>query len=654
MNNSDTLTLQSLYQQIQTKIQSGAGTFNLVPDVLDADNPIGKFYIDLIPGGVFTISKSVLQPATWDDSLTQFTLLGESSSFGTGNMQLSMIFSDTATGILSDLKSVLVNGTWPIAGISWFTLSNPFVGIQVYNTNLPVIGKTGGIVNVNSDIVLELAMSYPVAADTWLLQGSFESPYPSISNFYQMVGGVNLKNALPQPFSTLTDLGLKQLDFSYDTKASLVKYIAIAISTDPDYQWQILPKLAISNIGITALVQNPLTQNTATTFTISGDFTIGAPDSNLLVVTTTFPNFTSEISLDSGTIQLGDLLTIFWSGTTIDLQSEIVALYVQIAPDSKNYTLNCVIVSNWVFFNISNPDLSFTMTGLSLDISSQQGLTTGKIVGTFHIGPSTPDTGVDLNIYAGYDGVAWSFGASTGTNQTISLGDIAYTFLTAFGMEDIPSWVSDNLPEISNVSFDMVVPDDKNKLTTYKIKGDVAWHLQFSSFNLELSANVDIAYSDGKTSGTITGIADARQMLGLTFLVGYKFGTPDTEVYLKIPEFASTITYTSGAKNDIIDIKFDKISLGEIISTLVGTFSPGFSLPAPWNLLDSIDLSGFEFKYTRYKDSAQSSIVASIPINVDLGFINIKAIKITKDDSITGSGVYMYFDGTFLLSLIHI
>ncbi|GAA6767955.1 hypothetical protein AAFH68_39070 [Flavobacterium sp. CGRL1] len=648
MNQNDTLSLKSLYQAIQSQIQSGSGTFNLVPNVLNAENPIGKFYIDLIPNGTFTISKSVLQPASWNDSLNEFTLLGESSSFGTGDMQLSIIFSNTDTGILSDLKSVLINGTWPIAGIDWFTLGDPFVGIQVYDTSLPVIGKTGGKININSDIVLELAMRYPITANTWLLQGSFDSPYPSISNFYQMIGGVNLTTALPQPFSTLVDLGLKQIDLSYDTQTSLVKYISVAISTDPDYQWQILPKLAIKNIGITALVQNPLQNNSTVIFTISGDFTIGPPDSNLLVVSTTYPNFSTDISLDSGTIQLGDLLTIFWSGTTIDLQSEITELYIQIEPDSKNYTLNCKIVSNWVFFSISSPDLSFTMTGLSLNVNSLQGATTGKIAGTFHIGPNTPDSGVDLNIYAGYDGKAWSFGANTGKDQTISLGNIAYTFLTAFGLENIPSWVNDGLPEISNVSFDMVVPDAKDKLTTYKVKGDVDWHLQFSSFNLELSANVDITFTGGKSSGTITGTADARQMLGLTFIVGYKFGTSDTEVYLKIPEFASTITYTSGAKCDIIDIKFDKISLGELISTFVGTFSPGFSLPAPWNLLNSIDLSGFEFTYTRYKDSAQSSIVATIPINVDLGFINIKSLKITKDDSLTGSGVYMYFEGTFL------
>ncbi|WP_017498713.1 hypothetical protein [Flavobacterium sp. WG21] len=645
----DKLTLKSLYESIQTQIINGSGTFYLVPDVFNTDR-IGTFYSGIIDGTNFTISEAALQPDQWNDTLLEFTLTGNSNSIGGMAMQTSFIFSDSDIGILSNLTATQNNGSWEIAGINWFSFSNPFIGVQVYESDATVFGFIGG--TINTGVSLTLKMSYPVVDNTWLFQGSFNAPLPNISNFFQLVGGVNLSAALPQPFSTLTDLGLQEIDIMYDATGQQVNYISVGIGTAPTYVWQILPKMAITNISIIAMIQNPgNSQSISTSFTITGSFTIGPPNSNLLTLTaTTAPSFKAQVSLDSGTIQLGDLLSMFWSGTSLDLNSEITILNVLIAPTSQNYSVNCNVVSDWTFFSLTNPDLSFTMTGLTLDINSRQGATTGQIAGTFHIGPSTPDSGVDLNIYAAYDAEAWTFGASTGTDQVISLSDIAVTFLQAFGMgyDTIPSWVKDNLPSISNVSFKDVLPNDKAKSSIYNIKGDVAWHLQYSSFNLDLSANVDITYTDGKTSGTITGTADARQMLGLTFIVGYKFGTPDTEVYLKIPEFASTITYTSGAQNDTIDIRFDKISLGEIITTLVGTFSPGFSLSAPWNLLDSIDLSGFEFKYTRYKDSAKSTIVASIPVNVDLGFINIKALKITKDESIANSGVYIYIDGTFL------
>ncbi|MES2727950.1 MAG: hypothetical protein V4643_12650 [Bacteroidota bacterium] len=639
------LQLQQLYTGLQQQVNTQQQLF-FVNATAALNLPVtSSAYKQFVPDNQLVINNVVI--AMPDENSILIT--GSTNSFGIPNCDCSVNFYINSQILNSTFNIMLSNQMLSLPGVDWFSIGAPFYNISVAEAQVPVVGLLGG--SIDTAVKLQVTMGYPVTNNTWLFQGAFLEPYPSISNFYQLVGGVNLTTALPQPFSTLTTLGLKTIDISYNSAGGNVEYIAVDISTPSDYIWQILPGVAVTGIDINSLVAGFGTPGGINTeFTITGNFTIGPAGSNNIQVVAHVPVFTASVQLIDGTIQLGDLLTMFWSGTSIDLQSEITVLNIEIDPNAKNYILNCSIVTNWVFFTITSPDLSFTMTGLSLDVSSQQGVTTGKIAGSFHIGPSTPDSGVDLNISAAYDGSAWIFNASTGTDQTISLGDIATTFLEAFGMgiNTIPSWVTNNLPNISNVSFTDTLPDDTSKSSIYEVQGDVDWHLQYSSFDLRLSANVDITFADGKTSGTITGTADARQMLGLTFIVGYKFGTADTEVYLKLPEFSSTITYTSNAKNDIIDIKFDKISLGELVSTFVGIFSPGFTLPAPWNLLNSIDLSGFEFTYTRYKDSAQSSIVATIPINVDLGFINIKGIKITKEDSVTGSGVYMYFDGTFL------
>src|SRR6185312_16882241 len=102
MPQSDTITLESLYTAIAAQIAKGAGTFNLVPDVCSSD-AIGKFYADIIPGGVFTIANGTLTPAAWDNSLTQFTLNGTSSAFQTGDTDIVMVFSDTPAGVLSNM-----------------------------------------------------------------------------------------------------------------------------------------------------------------------------------------------------------------------------------------------------------------------------------------------------------------------------------------------------------------------------------------------------------------------------------------------------------------------------------------------------------------------------------------------------------------------
>lgn len=639
----DTQQLQQLYTGLQGQV-SDDQQLNFVNATAALDLPVtSNDYKQFVPDGQLIINQVVI---TMPDE-NNILIKGTTASFEIPDCDCFVRFYIENEILTSTFYITLLGETLSLPGVNWFSVTGPYYQLSVVEAELPVVGIVGG--TINTGVTLDVAMGYPVTDNIWLFQGLFSEPYPSLANFYQLAGGINLTTALPQPFSTLSTLGLKNIDISYNSANSIVDYMGIEISTPSDYIWQILPGVAITGIDIYCIVAGFSSSSASSTdFTITGTFTIGPPNSNTIQLTAYYPNFTSSVQLIEGTIQLGDLLTMFWSGTTIDLQSEIQVLNIEIDPDSQNYTLNCSIVSNWVFFTINDPALSFTMTGLTLDVNSLQGTTTGEIVGFFHIGPDD-QTGVDLTMFAKYDAIAWTFGASTGSGQTISLGSIAYTFLKAFGMADIPSWVTDNLPNISTVNFTTVVPDDKTKLTTYAVSGDVDWHLQYNSFDLKLNANVDITYDENGTTGTITGIADAKQMLGLTFEVGYEFGTKTNLVYLNMPEFACKITYEGEDDYDSIDIKFDKISLGELVTTFVGTFSPGFSLPAPWNLLNTIDLSGFEFTYTRYKENNKSSIVATIPIHVDLGFINIETLKITKDAENTGSsGVYLYFTGTFL------
>ncbi|WP_166923159.1 hypothetical protein [Flavobacterium poyangense] len=642
------MILDELYTELVNA--NSSGHLNLVPGVLSS-GPIADFYLKLTFKEPFVINNGTVEKSV--DGKTVSIKNGTASILGIVDFPVEMDFTEPDTTLVSELNGLLIDGTWNIAGVSWFSVGKPFILVNAADDQTPVTGSMGGEINIG--VPVKLSMDLPITLNEWVLNADFETPYPGISYFSQLIGGVTISNVLPAPLNAFTDIGVSQISMIYDADDSIISSIGVTAQTNEP--WLLLSNLTLNNLEIGLTVSYPGDSDLRdTNVKVTGYFNIGDKDPitnqypNTLAASAYYAPFSMGVELIEGTIQLGDLLTMFLPTVQIDLKSEIDTFVMNIEPTSKEYALSCNIIADWTFFTIQSPDLSFTMTSLGFEISSMQGTATGQINGTFHIGPSTPDSGVDLAIYAGYADEAWTFGASTGMDQVISLSDIAVTFLQAFGMgyDTIPGWVKDNLPSISNVSFTDILPDDKAKSSIYNVKGDVSWHLQYSSFDLKLNANVDITYTDNKTSGTITGTADARQMLGLTFIVGYKFGTADTEVYLKIPEFASTITYTSGAQNDIIDIKFDKISLGEIISTLVGTFSPGFSLSAPWNLLNSIDLSGFEFKYTRYKDSAKSVIEASIPIKVDLGFINIKAIKITKDETIEGSGVYMYFDGTFL------
>jgi hypothetical protein len=646
MQESQPKTLKSLYQSIQSKIESGVGTFNLVPDVLNTD-AIGEFYTKIISESAFKITNATLTPSTWDDSLSEFMLAGKSKSFGTGNMTISMVFSNEQTGVLSNLTSTLTGGTWSLDGVDWFGLSDPFVGVQIYESGLPIVGTTGGTIKISSAIDLTIQMEYPVVENIWMFKGTLNEPYPSISNFYQLLGGVNLSAALPQPFSTLTDLGLKTIDVRYNSSTKIVDSMAVNIGTSAGYKWEILPKLEVNAIEIYGIIQSPNdAQNRSTSFKITGNFTIGAADSNNLKVTAVVPDFEAQVLLESGTIQLGDLLTIFWSDVNINLQSEITSFSLDIKPISQDYSLLTDIKSDWTFISLSDPKVDFIMTGMSLQVASQQGTPSGKFTGLFNIGAdkATDNPGVDITLFSGYADETWTFGGNTGTGQIISLVDIAFTFLKPFGIGDIPEWVSDGgvALDISDISFLATVPDaSTGKPNSYQLKGTVEWNFKYRSFSLpKLKVITDVTFSNGKATGKITG---TTTLLGLTFDVGYEFGEARDVVYLQWEGIKAI--YNGTATQDIFKVTFEKMSLGDIITKLMEAIIPSFELTAPWSLLNSINLDGLSFTYTKdLKDSTKNTIVISYDHSVDLGFLKISKIALTKDNE----GVHLGFEGTFL------
>ncbi len=649
-SNSKYSSLKDVFNAISKNLSDG--NIKLVPTVFD-DDPIGTFYKKIISDNTFLISEATLVPNKWTDGLTSFKLNGKTSSLGFNGMELTLEMSSGDLGILSSLSASAPKEKWVIAGIDWFSLSTPFIGINVYEADLPVQGFIGGNIVVSNDsgsgdiVNLELQMTYPVVNNTWLFTGDFQEPYPSISNFYQLIGGVNLSASLPQPFSTLTDLGLKDINLGYNSKKSSLEYIGLTISTSSDYQWNLIPgKLIVEGIGITSLITNPgSSADRSVGYTITGNFTIGPEGSNIMAVVAQAPNFSATVELQEGTIQLGDVFTLFLPNVTLDLKSEITQFMMVINPASQVYTLTSAITSDWTFISIPDPKLDFTMTGMSLEIASQQGTTSGKFIGLFNIGAdeSAGNTGVDITVFAGYKDKTWTIGGNTGKDQVISLVDIAFTFLKPFGIGDIPSWVSNGgvVLDISNVSFLATVPDKSTgKPNSYQVGGTVDWQLNFSSFNLSLHAVVDVTFSNNKSAGKITS---TTKLLGLTFDIGYEFGDNEEKIFLQWEGIKAD--YTKKEKQDIFSVKFDKMSLGDIITKFMDGIIPGFELSAPWNLLNSISLDGLSFTYTRdLSDNTKNTIVISYDNSVDLGFLNISKIKLTKDSG----GVHLGFEGTFL------
>jgi len=641
------MTLDELYTALVNANTSGK--LNLVPGIFES-GPIFEFYQKLTVGSGFTINGATIEKS--EDGTTVSVKDGTTSIIGIVDLPVVVDFTEPDDYIVSALNGTLINGSWDIANIDWFSIGDPFVEINVSNSATAITGGIGGTVAIGTPLVLK--MDLPAELNQWVLSASFQDNYPSIAYFYQLIGGVNIANVLPSPLNVFSDLGVSNLDLIYDSEQKSLSSIGVVLKTGQS--WNLFSNVTLNNLAISLGVSNPGTDDKDTEVAVDGYFNIGDKDPvsglfpNTIKVSALYPPFVMTASLEEGTIQLGDLVKTFLPSVTIDLKSEIEAFNMQINPTGQEYMLSCEVASDWTFLQLSSPAIAFTMTGMNLQVASQQGKASGKFIGLFNIGADSANDkpGVDITLFAGYDDGTWTFGGNTGTDQIISLIDIAYTFLAPFGIGQIPSWVSNGgvVLDISNVSFLATIPDaSKNLPNTYKVGGTVDWQLNFSSFNFGLEAVVAITFTSGEPSKTAGTITATQQLFGLSFDIGYTFGEDTTQISLEWEGIKAVYTNDAVKKQDIITIDVTGMSLGDIITKFMDSFISGFTLPSPWSVLNSINLDGLSFTYTRnLENSAEDTIVIQYKNAVDLGFLNISAILLTKDIE----GVHLGFEGTFL------
>ena len=621
--------IESLYIKICRSIQDGNIELTTVDLGLDV---IPSFYEEWLGG--FLIKQA---NATLSDDKEMVVLTGVSDNFDENNTGIRLEFTAPNEHILSKLSATLNGDSIPLEGVDWFQLEYPeievIVGEDLYP---PVSGRISGIVPIGVD--LKLTIELPLTGGQWVLKGDFQQERIGIAYFTQLVGGVNLVDKLPQPFRTFADLGVQSIDIAYDMDRKSIDFIVMNICTSPSDKWLLLPGLQVSDIGLTCTVSNPGGKNRTASYLIHGNFSIGKESQNKLSVEAAVPNFHATVSLVEGTISTGDLFTMFWSDASLDLKSEISSFLMDIDPSNENYNLQCGIESDWTFFTLSNPKVAFTMTGIAVSVCGQHGHTSGKISGSFHIGEKSEDgnKGVDINLAAGYTQQTWSIEGSTGKDQKISLTDIAYTFLKPFGVGNIPQWVSNGgmALDVKNLYFMAELPNrDTGKDNSYVVAGEAEWNLNHAGFSLTLAAAVDIRFNGQQVAGKVVGDID---LLGLNFEIGYQFGEKDTELYLQWEGIRAE------CKPDVQQyiLNVEDMSLGDILCKLMSGIITDFELPAPWNIINEISLKNFQLVI----DKKNEQLTLAYETGLDLGFIKISKINLTKDNT----GVYLGFDGSFL------
>ncbi|HXC05238.1 MAG TPA: hypothetical protein VNZ86_10835, partial [Bacteroidia bacterium] len=217
--------LQTLYTNLQKQVNTQQQlAFVNALTALKLTNSASA-YASFVPDKQLTIDTAVI---TMPDQNT-ILIAGATDSFGFSATPSTITFYITSSILYSDLDVSFSGQQLSLPGVNWFSIGLPVIKTTTAEAGLPVIGWAGGTIAAGFD--LEVLMQFPIVNNTWVFQGIFQpdpvtKQYPNISNIFQLVGGINLSAALPQPFSTLTDLGLQTIDVQYNEATSTVDYIA--------------------------------------------------------------------------------------------------------------------------------------------------------------------------------------------------------------------------------------------------------------------------------------------------------------------------------------------------------------------------------------------------------------------------------------------
>lgn len=481
-----------------------------------------------------------------------------------------------------------------------------------------------------------------------------------IADLTQIVFGNNLFASLPPGFQDALSFSLTQLLIVFSPANGGVKFIQIAIARPADTPWEVVSGFTITGAGATFTL-NKANTGFALSTSVFGKFLIGQPSAPTKVYLDVYlyiPSGQNDwLAEINGSIQNNSITDVFSSlpasngqslpAFPIGLQLEQITLdYLNItySPSSKtiteiSFSVTSILELNiFDLFKIQNPYTALDIKNPTL--ASQRALT-GNVGGTLVVA----DVPFDLLANKPVAGLGWTFSATMQPGTSIAILDLVKYFLQTLNITSLPDWVNKASLDITGIMVSMYVPatgeTDQNK--KYHVEGTVQWALNVNSFVLpELTAIVAMDYVNGKATGNI---AVSAIFLGLPFKVGYKFGSPDTEVYLEWLGIQADYKHDAAKNTDTILITFADMSLGEIITHLIASFDPDFSLSAPWDGLNSINLSGLSLKYVRnIADDTKSSITVTYKADINLVFLEISSLTLTKDET----GVFLGFEGKFL------
>lgn len=354
-----------------------------------------------------------------------------------------------------------------------------------------------------------------------------------------------------------------------------------------------------------------------------------------------------------GSVLLNDLVSGITNGA-IEIPTDIASVafsnfFLYMDVPNKTYRLGATTdIELNIITNIAIKNTTFTISSSAPADGKGPSKFAANIAGTFILAQFYLDVKVD---YTSTDNNSlWNLSVSTLPGQIIRLGDLMKQMFEAISLPT--SFLPDTL-NITQFSTTAIIPSG-NQTSTYEVKTGLQWEFTFPIINqpINILADLRIKYESsstpggvGKYSGGVLGSV-TLEYFNATVYISYNFAENNQQLAITWEGFTAMYDVSGQSRTIVFSIK--NWTLGGLITSFMKMlFNPTFELDAPWDILNKISLDGFSVTYNL--DTKDIKVTYKLPKTLDLIFININGINLTKNQK----GVFITFDGNSVVPSIN-
>jgi len=668
--------LEELYQSLVD--HTSGGNLNFL-EAMSAGQVV-DFFKKVVNDGVFLITGADPKINTGHSKVTLF---GRTQALPVGNTGVDFEFTENGGKIVTNFAATFAEGSWMLPASQWLGLSAPGLGLSFdENSAIPIQGAF--TLTVHAGFVLTARVRVPSQQGNILLQGTFRDTRPSITNIFQMVGGINLQTILPSQLQLLSDVEVQDFELRYNYTDNAMEYIAANFETPAERTWKLVPAVEAAGLQLQVTIDNPGSlAERSWTFLIGGQFNIGSEGATAFI-NAQVPQLQVRGGLDDNSkpvniesvvrAYLGDqplpdaIKSAQISKFSFLVDQAIGAYSFAMAVDAvwpiqiggvKVFTITGVGFSINATSNAISPADPSTLSLIRADKTAGTSLT-GSFYGSVQILPDSLDIGLSLSATYGGPEAGWTFEGRT--TAPISIGDILKGKPFHFDAGSQSAYNIDSLSLViatgdNSWTFDGAFSDwkvDFLGLTIKKASIKAGQKTEKESAILRHpalrgSSAALLAAQDGDNKVVTFAEAEADiDWLGIEINTWIKFGSEAPSWGFTWKKLTGTVKKEDNEWTGTL--KFDdNVTLGSMIEDMVSWITGSrFGLEAPWNFLNSIPLSNLSLIYNFTK----KTVAFGIDIGpIDLGFARIDSIQVSygakPNDPNNKRGVMVSLKGSF-------